>query len=176
MDNLRAVPSLSPAEAEEFWHNGYDAVAAASGAMPETVQPTWIIQRCTQKWVRNENFPPGHYLGMELLYEDFWTDELMMTREQLVSVLAQVSAENPEDEFKGHNTERCACHKHLQSDLTSDLQPGLSERSRQGATVDGFPKQYGDLVGGENPFTTFTDKVLAFLDSCHQLASEGGAR
>ena len=53
---------------------------------------TWIIQRCTQRWI-----------GSELQYEDFPTKEGVMTRDLIMQVLERVCRENPEDEFRGHN-------------------------------------------------------------------------
>ncbi|HVW78547.1 MAG TPA: hypothetical protein VHB45_13105 [Alloacidobacterium sp.] len=61
--------------------------------------------------------------------------------------------------------------------------PGLSVRSRQGATVSESPMQHGDLVGGEKARTaTFTERILFFLDTFDfgsrplVASSEGGAQ
>jgi hypothetical protein len=50
---------------------------------------------CTQRWV-----------GNELQYEDFPTPEGRMTRDQMMQVLERVSRLHPNDEFRGHNTNR----------------------------------------------------------------------
>jgi hypothetical protein len=58
-----------------------------------TANRTWIIQRCTQRWI-----------GSELQYEDYPTPDGLMTRDEMIDVLLRVDEQNPNDEFRGHNT------------------------------------------------------------------------
>jgi len=53
---------------------------------------SWIIQKCTQRWI-----------GHELQYVDFPTPEGVMTRNEMAVVLERVGRENPDHEFRGHN-------------------------------------------------------------------------
>jgi hypothetical protein len=57
----------------------------------------WIIQRCTQRWKK----PPEVRIP-ELIYEDFPTEEGLMTHSQMAEALDRVGREHPDDEFRGH--------------------------------------------------------------------------
>jgi hypothetical protein len=74
--------------------------ATAVYVVPDEASPEWILQRCTQ----------GRDTGGQLIYVD--VDTRFKTRAEMMTALARIERDNPNDEFRGHNVKYCKCREH----------------------------------------------------------------
>jgi hypothetical protein len=83
----------------------------------------WIIQRCTQRSTFRPELPGAACWQLE--YEDFPTPEGLMTRDQMMQVLERVGRDNPNDEFRGHNTNRELRERAEEREPSADERAGM---------------------------------------------------